>query len=99
MGLGLAHLRMTSQMRCLHFYQSVNSPLRIPRYPTAGIFVAVTLFAAVTSWVVNNLVLAIAIIFVAVAICVNRGFIRTIVVFFVAVTHCVNGKQGQRYRV
>ena len=27
-GLGLAHLRLTSQMRCLHFYESVNSPLR-----------------------------------------------------------------------
>ena len=33
MGLGLAHLRLTSQMRCLHFCQSVNVPLRIPPYP------------------------------------------------------------------
>ena len=32
MGLGLALLRLTSQMRCLHFYQSTNSPLRIPPY-------------------------------------------------------------------
>ena len=32
MGLGLAHLRLTTQMRCLHFYQSVNSPLRISLY-------------------------------------------------------------------
>jgi len=27
-GLGLARLRLTGQMRCLHFCQNVNSPLR-----------------------------------------------------------------------
>ncbi len=32
MGLGLAHLRLTSQMRCLHFCQIVNSPLRTSSY-------------------------------------------------------------------
>ena len=37
MGLGLAHLYLTSQMRCLHFCQSVNSPLRIWRNKTVGV--------------------------------------------------------------
>ena len=36
MGLGLAFLRLTSQMRCLHFCQSVNSPLRTSRFGLSG---------------------------------------------------------------
>ena len=38
MGLGLSRLRLTSQMQCLHFYQSENSPLRTSRYPGLKIF-------------------------------------------------------------
>ena len=35
-GFGLAHLRLTSQMRCLHFCQSKNSPLRTSPYIPSG---------------------------------------------------------------
>ena len=41
MGLGLAHLRLTGQMRCLRFYQSTNSPLRIPPY-SEWIFIVIS---------------------------------------------------------
>ena len=38
MGLGLAHLRLTSQMRCSHLTAFSNSPLRTPRFDR-GIFI------------------------------------------------------------
>jgi len=43
MGLGLAHSRLTSQMRCLHFCQNVNSPLRTSPYLLGEVFIFIDL--------------------------------------------------------